>query len=121
MQDEKMAHLQKLGAHFRSPLYSPAVLNLNSLLISSSSLSLFTFHRVKSNKSARHRQNKSHRPFAQELQATSFGRLLFAVHSFRSSIGGKRTRFSRTNSNTQCIAQTSFALFPMLERLFTLV
>ena len=79
------------------------------------------FLTAKSTKNSRHRQNKSHQPFAQELQATSFGRLLFAVHSFRSSIGGKRTRFPRTNSNAKNTAQTPFALFPMLERLFAVI
>ena len=86
----------------RLPLYSTAVFNLNTLdLYSFASLSLLTFCRTKSYKKARHRQNKSQQPYAQELQATSFGRLLFAVHSFRSSIGGKWTRFSRNNNNTK--------------------
>ena len=61
----------------------------------------FVIFRGKSTKNSRHRQNKSQQPYAQELQATSFGRLLFAVHSFRSSIGGKWTRFSRNNNNTK--------------------
>ena len=45
------------GFRFLSPLYSTVVLNLNCSLIFSSSLSFPTFHRVKSSKSARHRQN----------------------------------------------------------------
>ena len=39
----------------------------------SSSLSLLTFRRSKSYKSARHRQNQSQQPFAHESQATSLG------------------------------------------------
>ena len=34
-----------------------------------------------------------------ELQATSFGRMLFAANIFRSFIGDKTTRFSRINRN----------------------
>ena len=41
--------------------------------------------------------------------------------AFRSSIGGKRTRFSHINSNAINTAQTSFALFPMLKRLFAII
>ena len=36
----------------------------------------------------------------------------------RPNIGGKRTRFSRKNSNMICIAQTTFALSPLFGRLF---
>ena len=41
--------------------------------------------------------------------------------AYRTSIGGKRTRYSRNNSNVRNTAQTSFALFPMLERLFAVI
>ena len=65
------------------PLYSTAVITLNTFIVYSfASLSLLTFCRTKSYKKARHRQNKSQQPYAQELQATSFGRLLFAAYSF---------------------------------------
>ena len=56
-----MARLQALEkfykTRFRSSLYYTAVFNLNCLHIFSSSLSLLTFRRAKSYKSARHRQN----------------------------------------------------------------
>ena len=38
--------------------------------------------------------------------------------TYRPNIGGKRTRFSRKNSNRICIAQTTFALSPLFGRLF---
>ena len=84
------------------------------------SLSCLTFHRVKSNKSARHRQNKAQQPFARAVYEHSVGCCL-PLTAYRSSIGGKRTRFPRTNSNSKNTAQTPFALFPMLERLFAVI
>ena len=42
----------------------------------------------------------------------------FSQTTYRPNIGGKRTRFSRSNSNRICIAQTTFALSPLFGRLF---
>ena len=41
--------------------------------------------------------------------------------AYRTSIGGKWTRFSRKNNNANSTAQTSFALFPTLVRLFAVI
>ena len=63
-------------------LYSQAVFNLYAFVFCLfCSRSLLTFHRVKSNKSARHRQNKAQQPFARAVLAT-LGRLLFAAQTF---------------------------------------
>ena len=53
-------------------LYSSVVLNLYAVILYFSlSLSFLTFHRVKSNKSARHRQNKAQQPFARAVLAST--------------------------------------------------
>ena len=102
-------------------LYSVAVFNLYAFIFCLfCSLSCLTFHRVKSNKSARHRQNKAQQPFARAVYEHSVGCCL-PLTAYRSSIGGKRTRLPRTNSNAKNTAQTPFALYPMLERLFAVI
>ena len=105
----------------RKLLYSCAVLNLYAVVFELfCSLSCLTFHRVKSNKSARHRQNKAQQPFARAVYEHSVVCCL-PLTAYRSSIGGKRTRFPRTNGNAKNTAQTPFALYSMLERLFAVI
>ena len=56
----------------RNLLYSQTALNLYAFVFELfCSLSCLTFHRVKSNKSARHRQNKAQQPFARAVLAST--------------------------------------------------
>ena len=56
----------------RDLLYSSVVLNLYAFVFELfCSRSCLTFHRVKSNKSARHRQNKAQQPFARAVLAST--------------------------------------------------
>ena len=73
---------------------------------------------ARKNQSARHKQKQSFCVLLTSRKRHSSVTQNLPQTTFRSNIGGKRTRFSRINSNTQCTAQTAFALSPLFERLF---
>ena len=77
-----------------------------------------TFHDWKVSKRSRHWQKQSFCVLLTSRKRHSSVTQNLPQTTFRSNIGGKRTRFSRINSNTQCTAQTAFALSPLFKRLF---
>ena len=112
-----MAHLQKLGDTLIYTFFhrvkepkrpARAKISHNSLLLTS---------------------RKRHPSFGFSAKAHSFVKLKLqssqtllarngASNNYSSKYRGKRTRFSRSNSNRICIAQTTFALSPLFGRLF---
>ena len=90
-------------------LYSCVVLNLYAFVFELfCSRSCLTFHRVKSYKNARHRQNKAQQPFARAVWR-ALGRPLFAAHSLSFKHRGQKNSLSthqqqreKHRSNTIC-------------------
>ena len=97
--------------------YIQLILNLLSYILSVIVLSL-TFHDWIVSKRSRHRQKQSFCALLTSRKRHSSVTQNLPQTTCRPNIGGKRTRFSRINSNTLCTAQTAFALSPMLGRLF---
>ena len=75
-------------------LYSSVVLNLYAVILYFSlSLSFLTFHRVKSNKSARHRQNKAQQPFARAVLASTRSAVVCRSLLIVQALGAKELAF----------------------------
>ena len=105
------------------PLYLKAVFNLTYLDLYSSSSRSFIVLSVPTESTKELGTDKMSRNnllLRSCKQHPSVGCCL-PLTAYRSSIGGKRTRYPRINSNTINTAQTSFALFPLLERLLILI
>ena len=76
-------------------MYSSVVLNLYTFNVYfSSSRSLLTFHRVKSNKSARHRQNKAQQPFARAVLASTRSAVVCRSQLIVQASGAKELAFN---------------------------
>ena len=75
-------------------LYSSVVLNLYAVIVYfACSLSCLTFHRVKSNKSARHRQNKAQQPFARAVLASTRSAVVCRSQLIVQASGAKELAF----------------------------
>ena len=98
------------------PLYSTAVLTLNTLdLCSFASLSLSTFCRTKSYKKARHKFRKSFKALARELLCNITHPPFTCRSCLNVPISGTKELASRTTNIVWRTRSNTFVLFPLLE------
>ena len=106
---------------FRSLLYSVAVLNLNRSLVFSSSLSFMFFWWPKERKAPALAKSVT-TAFCSRV-ASDIPRLVVVCHKLLSvqASGTKQLTFHAITATYIYTAQTNFVLFPLLERLFTVI
>ena len=98
--------------------YSKVAFTLNRLSVILLVVVLSCSFVARKNQSARHKQKQSFCVLLTSRKRHSSVTQNLPQTTSRPNIGGKRTRFSRSNSNRICIAQTTFALSPLFGRLF---
>ena len=98
--------------------YSKVAFTLNRLSVILLVVVLSCSFVARKNQSARHKQKQSFCVLLTSRKRHSSVTQNLPQTTSRPNIGGKRTRFSRKNSNRMYIAQTTFALSPLFGRLF---